>query len=70
MKLVVEKNVLIELGYGKYQAEDIIRQAKAVMVSKGYVYYLNKRLGLVPVEAVEEILGYNLKSIAKEVPHG
>lgn len=65
--LVITKKELIELGYGKYQAEDIIRQSKAVMVSKGYTYYLNKRLGLVPLEAVEDVLGFELQTIAKEV---
>lgn len=43
--LSVTKEELMNLGYGKYQSEDIIRKAKAVMVSKGYSYYLNKRLG-------------------------
>ena len=28
------KNELMKLGYGKYQSERIIRQAKAIMVSK------------------------------------
>lgn len=37
------------------------------MVSKGYAYYLNKRLGRVPVGAVESVLGIELESIAKEV---
>ena len=65
--LIVTKEELMNLGYGKYQAEDIIRKAKATMVSKGYSYYLNKRLGRVPVSAVESVLGRELGSIAKEV---
>lgn len=65
--LIVTKEDLMNLGYGKYQAEDIIRKAKAIMVSKGYSYYLNKRLGRVPVFAVESVLGIELGSIAKEV---
>lgn len=65
--LIVTKEELMNLGYGKYQAEDIIRKAKAIMVSKGYSYYLNKRLGRVPVSAVESVLGVELGSIAKEV---
>ncbi|EGO5800788.1 DUF3173 domain-containing protein [Enterococcus faecalis] len=65
--LIVTKEELINLGYGKYQAEDIIRKAKATMVSRGYSYYLNKRLGRVPVSAVESVLGIELGSIAKEV---
>ncbi|EKQ3612485.1 DUF3173 domain-containing protein [Enterococcus faecalis] len=65
--LIVTKEELMNLGYGKYQAEDIIRKAKAIMVSKGYSYYLNKRLGRVPVSSVESVLGIELGSIAKEV---
>lgn len=65
--LIVTKEELMNLGYGKYQAEDIIRRAKAVMVSRGYSYYLNKRLGKVPVEAVESVLGIEMDSVAKEV---
>ena len=65
--LIVTKEELMNLGYGKYQAEDIIRKAKATMVSKGYSYYLNKRLGKVPVSTVESVLGIELGSIAKEV---
>lgn len=65
--LIVTKEELMNLGYGKYQAEDIIRKAKATMVSKGYSYYLNKRLGRVPVSAVESVLDIELGSIAKEV---
>ncbi|MBD9844922.1 DUF3173 domain-containing protein [Enterococcus faecalis] len=64
--LIVTKEELMNLGYGKYQAEDIIRKAKATMVSRGYSYYLNKRLGRVPVSAVESVLGIELGSIAKE----
>ncbi|EME8228885.1 DUF3173 family protein, partial [Enterococcus faecium] len=52
--VVITKNELMKLGYGKYQSERIIRQAKAIMVSKSYTYYGNRRLGLVPVESVEE----------------
>ena len=65
--LIVTKEELMNLGYGKYQAEDIIRKAKAVMVSRGYSYYLNKRVGKVPVEAVESVLGIEMDSVAKEV---
>ncbi|WP_375730978.1 DUF3173 family protein, partial [Enterococcus faecium] len=51
--MVITKNELMKLGYGKYQSERIIRQAKAIMVSKSYTYYENRRLGLVPVESVD-----------------
>ncbi len=59
--LMVTKNDLIdELGFGPSQASDIIRKAKYLMVNKGYGYYENRRLGRVPVEAVEEILGIQI----------
>ena len=48
------------MGYKKYQAISLIRQAKAIMVQKGYPYYNNKRLGRIPREVVEEILGVSL----------
>ncbi len=38
----------------------MIKQAKALMVQKGFAYYNSKGLGQVPVEAVEEILGTKL----------
>ncbi|WP_285603096.1 DUF3173 family protein [Enterococcus thailandicus] len=60
------KKELVSLGYGNYQSEDIIRRSKALMVEKVFSYYLNKRLGLVPVQTVEEILGMKLDSVGKE----
>jgi hypothetical protein len=60
--VVITKNELMKLGYGKYQSERIIRQAKAIMAfSKSYTYYENRRLGLVPVESVEEVLGMKIE---------
>ena len=52
------------LGFGTSQSSDIIRKAKRLMVNKGYGYYDNRRLGRVPVEAVEEILGIGIPSIS------
>ncbi|AQS08315.1 hypothetical protein CLOBY_03870 [Clostridium saccharobutylicum] len=54
------KDDLIEMGYKKYQAISLIREAKAIMVQKGCPYYNNKRLGRVPRRVVEEILGVSL----------
>lgn len=56
----MSKKELLELGYGPGQASDIIRKAKYLMKNKGFAYYDNKRLGRVPVEAVEQILGTKL----------
>ncbi len=60
----ITKNELIELGFGKYQAVDIIHRAKELMVTKGYSFYDNRRLGRVPVTAIEEILGIELKEVS------
>lgn len=48
---------LVAIGYGKSQSGDIIRRAKRLMVNEGFSYYENRRLGKVPVEAIEKILG-------------
>lgn len=58
--ITVTKQELIKLGFGPSQSADIIRQAKHLMLNKGYSYYSSKRLGRVPVKAVEEILGFSL----------
>lgn len=60
MGVTVCKDDLIEMGYKKYQAISLIREAKAMMVQKGCPYYNNKRLGRVPRKVVEEILGVSL----------
>lgn len=57
---MITKNELKELGFGPSQSSNIIRKAKCLMVNKGYGYYNNRRLGCVPMEAVEEILGISL----------
>ena len=57
---MVTKNELQKLGFGPSQSSDIIRKAKCLMVNKGYGYYNNRRLGCVPIEAVEEIFGIQL----------
>ena len=60
MKQTMNKEDLINLGYNPYTAVSIIRQAKQIMVQKGYAFYKNRRLGHVPIVAVEEILGISL----------
>ena len=60
MKQTMNKEDLIKMGYNPYTAVSIIRQAKQIMVQKGYAFYSNRRLGQVPIGAVEEILGVSL----------
>lgn len=57
MKQTLNKEDLIKMGYNPYTAVSIIRQAKQIMVQKGYAFYNNRRLGHVTIVAVEEILG-------------
>lgn len=61
--LTITKMDLVALGYGPSFATTIIRQAKELMVTKGYVFYSTKKLSRVPVTAVEEILGIELDEI-------
>ena len=53
----VTKKDLISLGYRENTAAELIRQAKRSMVQQGYEFYTNRRLGRVPVAAVEAISG-------------
>lgn len=56
----VTKDDLIALGYPKSTAQSIIRQAKVMLVAEGKTLYLNKRLGVVPRQQVEEIIGVKI----------
>lgn len=58
--MTITRTDLEDLGFGSSQSSDIIRKAKRLMVNKGFGYYDNRRLGRVPVEAVEEILGMSI----------
>lgn len=60
MNSTITKNDLVELGYGNSFSSDIIRRSKFFMVQNGFPYYESKRLGRVPVHAVEHILGYKI----------
>lgn len=65
--IMITRIELVQLGFGTSQASDIIRKAKRLMVNKGFGYYDNRRLGRVPVEAVEEILGTELAFVRSGV---
>lgn len=54
------KDDLVNIGFPKSTAQGIIRQAKVKLVQQGKTLYLNKRLGVVPQESVEEIIGIKL----------
>lgn len=48
------------LGFTKWTSYNILRQAKAIMVERGFDFYNNKGLGTVPTHVVEEIIGAEL----------
>lgn len=61
--MTITKIDLINLGYKENTARTIIRQAKDIMVQRGYPLYENKRLGRVPIGVVEEIIGCSLNGV-------
>lgn len=60
MKNMISKKDLENLGFKTNQAVGIIRQAKIIMVNDGFPYYNNKRVGVVPRQTVEKIIGVPL----------
>lgn len=56
MITITYKDVM-QLGFSKHTARSVIRQAKVQLVNRGYTIYENNRIGTVPKEIVEEILG-------------
>jgi len=58
--VTITKSDLIALGYGPSFADDIIKEAKKLMISKGHTYYQSRKLDRVPKEAVEELLGITI----------
>lgn len=65
--IIVTKDFLMELGYSLAESSKIIRLTKAELVSEGYDYYRGRKVGRVPLRAVEKILGYGLTDICKNV---
>ena len=57
----ITRQDLVQLGYKSETSRKIIAQAKSILIKRGYIFYDNKRLGRVPVEVVEEILGLHIK---------
>lgn len=59
----VNKNDVMQMtGLPKTQAQNLIKQAKLQMVKNGFQWYANKRVGQVPIKAVEQILGYQINT--------
>lgn len=70
LKSMVNADDLEKLGFKKYQAQTIIRQAKELMVNQGFGLYNGKRLGIVPSDAVEKIIGVKLVFNEGDVNNG
>lgn len=67
MATTICKKDLVDLGYPEHTARNLICQAKHYMVQKGYPFYNNRRLGRVPTESVESIIGTKLSDEESEV---
>ena len=52
---------LMKLGFKENQAHRIVRQAKQLLVQKGYGLYNGKRIGVVPAWVVSEIIAIHLE---------
>ncbi|WP_213495619.1 DUF3173 family protein [Lactococcus formosensis] len=57
IQTVIQYKDLVKLGFTVGTSRSLIKQAKQVMINRGFDFYDNKRLGTVPLEVVEEILG-------------
>lgn len=61
-QLVDKNDIMILTGYSETQSKLLIRQAKLLLVEKGFNWYKNKRVGRVPVQIIENILGFQIIS--------
>lgn len=59
-KQFIDYKNLRQLGFGDNQARRIIRIAKKKLVERGFAFYNGKRVGLVPAQAVAEVIGIPL----------
>lgn len=62
MTMIVQD--IMDLGFSKWTAYNILRQAKHIMVERGFDFYDNKGLGTVPTTVVTEFLGL------EDITHG
>lgn len=57
-KQIITKQDLITLGYSEYQSKEIIRQARLYMIKSGNGFYDNRKITVIPLNAVSKILGF------------
>ena len=55
--VMVNYKDIVNLGFPRHTARSIIKQAKIQLVNRGLTLYENNRIGTVPREIIEEILG-------------
>ena len=55
----IRKKDLVKLGFGEYEAKDIIQRAKKMLVEQGFEFYASPKRGIVPVSTVTKILGFD-----------
>ena len=60
---LVTKETLIQMGIPDETAQNIMRNAKRIMVNDGFPIYNNRRLQLVPCHILESILGITFPEI-------
>lgn len=60
---MIDYKRLMEMGFKKHTARSIIREAKIILVNKGYALYENQRCGVVPADIVEKIIGMPTKEV-------
>lgn len=56
----ITKNDLMAMGYKQGTAIQVIHQSKEILVSQGFTFYNNKRLGRVPKSIVSKVLGVDI----------
>lgn len=61
MLTINKKEIMEQTGFTESVAGRIVREAKQIMVNKGYNFYANKRLNRAPVDIVENLVGLELK---------
>ncbi|MCA5014047.1 MULTISPECIES: DUF3173 family protein [unclassified Enterococcus] len=54
--ITVAKEDVVKLGFKPYQSERIIREAKALLVERGCLFYQGSKVRRVPKNIVEEML--------------
>lgn len=52
----VAKEDVVKLGFKPYQSERVIREAKILLVQRGYLFYKGSKVRRVPKNIAEEML--------------